>query len=171
VRTHSARDSRFRRRLGGRARPPLFSGRPFEPRNNIVWVPSLAAAIVGNIAFNQVHLSLRATDARARQAWHETLRLVQERHPRIVVAGHKNHPDLPDTADVLAFNQAYLAEFDAARAASHSAGELTAAMKKKFPAVGLDRVLSITAARFFRTRRRSVAAIGFSAWRAASPAG
>ena len=149
MRTHSSRDSRFRRRLGGRGRPPLFSGRPFEPRNNIVWVPSLAAAIVGNIAFNQVHLSLRATDARARQAWHETLRLVQERHPRIVVAGHKNHPDLPDTADVLAFNQAYLAEFDAARAASHSAGELTAAMKKKFPAVGLDRVLSITAARFF----------------------
>jgi hypothetical protein len=97
----------------------------------------------------RVHLSLRATDARARQAWHETLRLVQERHPLIVVAGHKNHPDLPDTADVLAFNQAYLAEFDLALAASHSAGELTAAMKRKFPAAGLDRILSVTAARFF----------------------
>jgi glyoxylase-like metal-dependent hydrolase (beta-lactamase superfamily II) len=75
-------------------------------RNNVVWVPSLAAAIVGDIAFNQVHLSLRATDAQSRKAWQETLRLVQERHPRIVVAGHKNHPELPDTPDVLAFNQA-----------------------------------------------------------------
>ena len=69
------------------------------PRNNVVWVPSLAAAIVGDIAFNQVHLSLRATDAQSRKAWQETLRLVQARNPRIVVAGHKHHPDLPDTPD------------------------------------------------------------------------
>ena len=119
------------------------------PRNNVVWVPSLAAAIVGDIAFNQVHLSLRATDAQSRKAWQETLRLVQERHPRIVVAGHKNHADLPDTPDVLAFNSAYLTEFEAALAASHSAGELIAAMKQKFPQAGLDRILNFTAARFF----------------------
>jgi glyoxylase-like metal-dependent hydrolase (beta-lactamase superfamily II) len=119
------------------------------PRNNVVWVPSLAAAIVGDIAFNQVHLSLRATDAQSRRAWQETLRLVQERHPRIVVAGHKNHPELPDTPDVLAFNNAYLIEFEAALAASHSAGELIAVMKQKFPQVGLDRILNLTAARFF----------------------
>ena len=119
------------------------------PRNNVVWVPSLAAAIVGDIAFNQVHLSLRATDTQSRKAWRETLRLVQERHPRIVVAGHKNHTDLPDTPDVLAFNDAYLTEFEAALAASHSAGELVVAMKQKFPQAGLDRILSFTAARFF----------------------
>ena len=119
------------------------------PRNNVVWVPSLAAAIVGDIAFNQVHLSLRATDADSRKAWQETLRLVQERNPRIVVAGHKNHPELPDTPDVLAFNRAYLTEFEAALAASHNAGELVAAMKQKFPQAGLDRILNFTAARFF----------------------
>ena len=105
------------------------------PRNNVVWVPSLAAAIVGDIAFNQVHLSLRATDARSRTAWQETLRLVQERQPRIVVAGHKNHPELPDTPDVLAFNEAYLTEFETALGASHSAAELVAAMK--FPSAPL----------------------------------
>jgi glyoxylase-like metal-dependent hydrolase (beta-lactamase superfamily II) len=119
------------------------------PRNNVVWVPSLAAAIVGDIAFNQVHLSLRATDAQSRKAWQETLRLVQERHPRIVVAGHKNRPELPDTPDVLAFNAAYLTEFETALAASHNAGELIAAMKQKFPEAGLDRILNFTAARFF----------------------
>src|SRR5215470_13553875 len=119
------------------------------PRNNVIWVRSLAAAIVGDIAFNQVHLSLRATDAPARKAWLETLRLIEARHPRIVVAGHKNRPDLPDTPDVLAFNRAYLAEFEAALAASHSAGELVAAMKQKFPQAGLDRILNFTAARFF----------------------
>ncbi len=52
------------------------------PRNNVVWVPSLAAAIVGDIAFNQVHLSLRATDAQSRKAWQETLRLLQRNLPR-----------------------------------------------------------------------------------------
>ena len=119
------------------------------PRNNVVWVPSLAAAIVGDIAFGQVHLSLRATDAQSRTAWRQTLRLIQERHPRIVVAGHKHHPDLPDTPDVLAFNEAYLAEFETALAASRSAAELVAAMKRKFPEAGLDRILSVTAARFF----------------------
>jgi glyoxylase-like metal-dependent hydrolase (beta-lactamase superfamily II) len=119
------------------------------PRNNVVWVPSLAAAIVGDIAFNQVHLSLRATDAQSRKAWRETLRLIQERNPRIVVAGHKNHAELPDTPDVLAFNDAYLTEFETALAAAHSAGELITAMKQKFPQAGLDRILNFTAARFF----------------------
>lgn len=119
------------------------------PRNNVVWVPSLAAAIVGDIAFNQVHLSLRATDAQSRKAWQETLRLVRGRNPRIVVAGHKNHPELPDTPDVLTFNETYLVEFEAALAASHNAGELVAAMKQKFPEAGLDRILNFTAARFF----------------------
>jgi glyoxylase-like metal-dependent hydrolase (beta-lactamase superfamily II) len=119
------------------------------PRNNVVWVPSLAAAIVGDIAFNQVHLSLRATDAESRKAWQETLRLVQARNPRIVVAGHKNHPDLPDTPDVIAFNRAYLSEFEVALTASHTANELVAAMKQKFPQAGLDRILELTAARFF----------------------
>jgi glyoxylase-like metal-dependent hydrolase (beta-lactamase superfamily II) len=119
------------------------------PRNNVVWVPSLAAAIVGDIAFNQAHLSLRATDAQSRKAWQETLRLIRERNPRIVVAGHKNHPELPDTPDMLAFNQAYLTEFEAALAASRNARELIAAMKQKFPQAGLDRILNFTAARFF----------------------
>jgi len=119
------------------------------PRNNVVWVPSLAAAIVGDIAFNQVHLSLRASDAQSRKAWQRTLELVQERQPRIVVAGHKKHPELPDTPDVLGFNTAYLTEFEAALATSHNAAELTAAMKQKFPQAGLDRILSFTAARFF----------------------
>src|SRR5215470_4912507 len=119
------------------------------PRNNVVWVPSLGAAMVGDIAFNQVHLSLRATDTQSRKAWQETLRLVRERNPRIVVAGHKNRPDLPDTPDVLDFNSAYLTEFESALAASHTASELVAAMKQKFPQAGLDRILNFTAARFF----------------------
>lgn len=121
------------------------------PRNNVVWVPSLGAAMVGDIAFNQVHLSLRATDAQSRKAWQETLRLVRARNPRVVVAGHKNRPDLPDTPDVLEFNSAYLTEFEAALAASHTANELVAAMKQKFPQAGLDRILQFTAARFFPT--------------------
>ena len=121
------------------------------PRNNVVWVPSLGAAMVGDIAFNHVHLSLRATDAQSRKAWQETLRLVRARNPRVVVAGHKNRPDLPDTPDVLEFNSAYLTEFEAALAASHTANELIAAMKQKFPQAGLDRILQFTAARFFPT--------------------
>ncbi len=50
---------------------------------------------------------------------------------------------------MLAFNRAYLTEFEAALAASHNAGELVAAMKQKFPQAGLDGILNFTAARFF----------------------
>jgi hypothetical protein len=50
---------------------------------------------------------------------------------------------------VLAFNKAYLAEFEVALAASHNARELVAAMKQKFPQAGQDRILNFTAARFF----------------------
>src|SRR5579862_991939 len=47
-----------------------------EPSNNIVWVQSLEAAIVGDIVFNQQHLSLGATNAQSRQAWRLTLRMI-----------------------------------------------------------------------------------------------
>src|SRR5262249_60679536 len=104
---------------------------------------------VGDIAFSQGALSLPAADPRSRKARQETLALGRARNPRIVVAGHKTRPDLPDTPDVLEFNSAYLAEFETALAASHSANELIAAMKQKFPRAGLDRILNFTAARIF----------------------
>ena len=50
---------------------------------------------------------------------------------------------------MLDFDLAYLVEFEAALKSSRSAGELVAAMKRKFPQAGLDRILSVTAARFF----------------------
>jgi hypothetical protein len=113
-------------------------------RNNVVWVPSLAAAVVGDIAFNQVHLS-RHDDA-GMPLLDEAKRLLPG-----IPGPHIGRAELPDTPDVLAFNSAYLTEFEAALTASHSAGELIAAMKQKFPQAGLDRILNFTAARFFPT--------------------
>ena len=51
--------------------------------------------------------------------------------------------------DVVAFNRAYLTEFEVALATSNTANGLIAAMKQKFPQAGLGRILEFTAALFF----------------------
>ena len=119
------------------------------PGNNIVWVPSLEAAIAGDIVFNQRHLSMGATNPASRQAWIETLRLIQRLNPRILVAGHKNSPELADNQEPLAFGIRYITDFEAAVSGSHSAADLVAAMKQKYPQIGGERTLQFGARALF----------------------
>jgi glyoxylase-like metal-dependent hydrolase (beta-lactamase superfamily II) len=120
-----------------------------SPLNNVVWVPSLSTAIVGDIVFNERHMFLAGTSDKSRKAWLETLRTVSGLHPGTVIAGHKNTPDLPDSPEILARNETYIEDFGAALAASHTASDLVAAMKQKYPQFGGDRGLSISAKTLF----------------------
>jgi hypothetical protein len=73
----------------------------------------------------------------------------QDRHQPVDGEAPEVSLELADTPDVLAFNNAYIAEFEAALAASRNADQLVAAIKQKFPQAGLDPILRLTAARFF----------------------
>ena len=106
------------------------------PRNNVVWVPSLAAAIVGDIAFNQVHLSLRATDADPGRPGKRRFASSRSEIRASWWPDTRTTPSFPTLRTCSPSTEAYLVEFEAALAASHNAGELVAAMKQKFPQGG-----------------------------------
>lgn len=52
--------------------------------------------IAGDIAYNDVHVHVGATDDAKRTEWIQTLREVETRRPRVVVAAHRR----PDRADL-----------------------------------------------------------------------
>ena len=120
-----------------------------KPANGYVWIPSLATVIAGDIDFNRMHLSTAATNAESRKAWAAALHQIADRHPRVVIAGHKTSPEQCDAPDSLQFNLDYLAAVDPALAASHSAQDYIAEMKRRYPDVGGEVILVNTAGRIF----------------------
>jgi glyoxylase-like metal-dependent hydrolase (beta-lactamase superfamily II) len=116
--------------------------------NSYVWIPSLKAAVVGDIVYQGVFPWTAETTPETRKAWLKTLDELTALGPTIVVAGHKD-PKLKDDVSGINATRAYLNDFDAAVAASKSAEELEAKMKAKYPKLQLDIVLHIGAGAAF----------------------
>lgn len=110
----------------------------------VVWVPSVKTAIVGDLAYNGVHVWLAEADAERRTAWLANLAKVKALGPTTVVAGHEM-PDVKRTAKVLDDTTAYIKDFEAALATAKDAADLTAKMTKKHPKKALPVILEIAA--------------------------
>ncbi len=128
---------------------PDLQGDVEKPANSVFWIPSLRAAITGDIAFNGVHVWLASSTTASRTAWHKSLDRVAALHPRIVVAGHKSSADAPDTPDVLTFTGRYLTDFEAARSAAANADALVAAMNAKYPTLAGQGIIKYAAWKSF----------------------
>ena len=63
-------------------------------------IPELHALVVGDIAYNDVHVNIASTDHAKRLAWIDSLRAIGDLHPRTVVAGHRR-PDAKSTAQTI----------------------------------------------------------------------
>ncbi|WP_406497223.1 MBL fold metallo-hydrolase [Streptomyces sp. NBC_01604] len=87
------------------------TGRSDVDDSSYVYVPSLSAVMVGDIAYNDVHPTLVTSDHQKRLAWIQTLSEIQDLKPDIVVAAHQR-PDAPDNARVLADTIAYIKDAD-----------------------------------------------------------
>lgn len=122
-----------------------------EPANSYVWIPSIKAVVVGDIAYQGVFPWTAETNAESRKAWLKTLDEVQALGATTVVAGHKNAADakLKDDASGLEATRGYLKEFEQAVSTSKSAEELEKRMKAKYPTLALDVVLHIAATAAF----------------------
>lgn len=122
-----------------------LQGDVLAPCNSYVWVPSLEAAIVGDLAYAGTHVWLAESRPATRAGWKRSLEAIAARHPKIVVAGHKASPQTPDSPAVLAAVAAYIDTFEAAKAQAKDAVGLVSAMKKAYPDAALDPVLTIAA--------------------------
>jgi len=119
-----------------------LQGDAFVASNSFVWVPSLRAVVAGDIVFNGVHVWLANSNQRTRAAWRRSLDRIAALHPRIVVAGHKKSVDTADSPDAVEFMRGYLAAFDKAIGPATNADELVAAMKQRYPDLGMPLFLN-----------------------------
>ena len=105
----------------------------------------IRALVASDLAYSGAHVWLADSTSSTRAAWRRALTDLEARKPAIVVAGHKGSSDLPDTPASLAFTQKYIAQFEAALAASKNADELKAKIKAAQPNLGLEPILDFAA--------------------------
>jgi len=129
---------------------PDLTGDVLLPTNSFLWIPSLRAALAGDIVFNGVHPWLGASDEASRTAWRAAVKRIADLHPAIVVAGHKKDVSAPDSPDALVFMDRYLSDFDAARKSSTNGDELRTAMLQKYPDLAVRGLLAFGARAAFQ---------------------
>ncbi len=64
-------------------------GQADTAESTVLWVPSLAAVVTGDLAYNQVHMMTAETGEAEREQWIANLDEVAALEPAFVVAGHK----------------------------------------------------------------------------------
>lgn len=100
--------------------------------STVVWDPDSRTLIGGDVLYNGVHVWLGEHTPERYAAWLATLDRLDALHPATVIAGHR-HPGAPDDNGAIDWTRRYIKAFVAARAASHSSAELSAAMMKAYP--------------------------------------
>jgi glyoxylase-like metal-dependent hydrolase (beta-lactamase superfamily II) len=110
-----------------------------------LWVPSLQAVFGGVLIFSGVHVWTADTPTKQqRAAWMANLDKISARNPRVVVPGHMAPNAGTDLAGV-GHTRAYLAAFEEELAKAKDSATLNAAMKARFPGLGMDVAIDIGA--------------------------
>ncbi len=131
---------------------PDLQGDVLRPSNSFLWIPSLRAALAGDLVFNGVHPWLGASSESSRAAWRVSLKRIAQLNPALVVAGHKANIVALDSPDLLAFMDRYLSDFEAARLSSASAESLFEKMKARYPDLALSNFLQIASQSAFENK-------------------
>jgi glyoxylase-like metal-dependent hydrolase (beta-lactamase superfamily II) len=78
--------------------------------STIVHVPSIHAAVGGDVVYNEVHMMTAETDAKSRQEWIDNLNQIAALDPQIVVSGH-HRVGAPNDPKSIGESQQYLRDF------------------------------------------------------------
>ena len=110
-----------------------------------LWVPSLRAVFGGVLLFSGVHVWTADTNsADQRAAWRANLDTIAAREPTIVVPGHMT-PNAATDASAIAQTKAWLLAFEEELAKAVDSAALNAAMKARFPNLGMEVAIDIGA--------------------------
>jgi len=141
-----------------------------DQNNSYVWIPSLRAAVTGDIVYDGVFPWTAETTAGTRRAWADTIDRIAARNPERVVPGHQK-PDRKQEPSSLAFTKQYLGAYDDALAASKTPAELESKIKARYPDVELDVIVKIGAeASFAQSKAQPMPETGQRGTTAAPPA-
>lgn len=120
-----------------------------EPTRSVVWIPSIKAVVGGIPVLAHVHVWVADTQTPAsRQDWRKTLDAITALQPVTVVPGHYlPGPDGKAPYDLAAvqFTRDYLAVFEEEAAKAADSAALIAAMKRRYPGLGEESSLALSA--------------------------
>ena len=115
------------------------------PNRRYLWVPSLQAVFGGVLIFSGVHVWTADTNGTVqRAAWRANLDAIAARKPAIVVAGHMA-PTAAADASAINHTKAWLLAFEEELAKAADSAALNAAMKARFPKLGMEVAIDIGA--------------------------
>ena len=129
---------------------PDLHGDVEKASNSALWIPSLKTALVADIAFNGIHPWLGASSEASRAGWRAALKQIAALKPDSVVPGHKREVSAPDTPEVLAFMDRYLADFDSLRRVEPDGKALAGAMLAKYPDLAVATLVRASAMMSYR---------------------
>ncbi|UVM04062.1 MBL fold metallo-hydrolase [Pseudomonas laurylsulfatiphila] len=116
-----------------------------QPDRSFVWIPSIKAVVGGVVVAQNIHVWMADTQTPQSHAdWLATLHSIETLKPQVVVPGHY----LGESDRALAavqFTAAYIKAFDEETAKARDSAELIAAMKKRFPTLGDESSLELSA--------------------------
>ena len=116
-----------------------------QPDRSFVWIPSLKAVVGGVVVADNIHVWMADTQsAQSHADWLATLQRIESLQPATVIAGHYLGQGSRSLAAVR-FTSDYIQAFDQEAAKAKDAAQLIAAMKKRYPDLGDDSSLELSA--------------------------
>jgi glyoxylase-like metal-dependent hydrolase (beta-lactamase superfamily II) len=107
-------------------------GRADTAECTVLHVPSLAAVVTGDLAYNEVHMMTAEAGDRERAEWIANLDAVAALEPTIVVAGHKKIENDNDPK-IIGESQQYLRDFSRIAAEETSTAGIVSRMVERYP--------------------------------------
>jgi glyoxylase-like metal-dependent hydrolase (beta-lactamase superfamily II) len=103
----------------------------------MLWIPGQKILIAGDVVFNNMHVYTAETDSKARGRWLNSLKIIRELNPSIVVPGHSKVGAPLDGSTAVDFTENYLLAFEEELTEARDPDGLISAMKKRFPSAEL----------------------------------
>ncbi|BCL74411.1 MBL fold metallo-hydrolase [Jeongeupia sp. HS-3] len=116
-----------------------------SPDHTFVWIPAIKTVAGGVVVFGNMNVWVADTQTPAsRQNWYQTLSRIEALKPKTVVPGHFA-ADAPHTVASVKFTRDYLKAFELEAAKAKDANALIAAMVQRYPQLGRDATLEMSA--------------------------
>jgi glyoxylase-like metal-dependent hydrolase (beta-lactamase superfamily II) len=118
--------------LEGNALRVIRIGQADTAHSTVLHVPSLAAAVTGDLAYNRVHMMTAETGEPERAQWITNLDAVAALEPALVVAGHKKTSN-DNNPKIISESQQYLRDFTRIAAEETTTARFVARMTERYP--------------------------------------
>jgi len=116
-----------------------------QPDRSFVWIPSIKAVVGGVVVAENIHVWMADTQTpQSHKDWLATLAGIEKLQPSTVIPGHYLGESARSLAPV-AFTADYIKAFDEQTARAKDSTALVAAMKQRYPDLGEDSSLELSA--------------------------